>query len=94
MVNFKENNHFQSSRGGPFSGGSTCLFPIETHITFDFPGGGEDSYKNEGMNLLPTQKWIHGKATHFFNVDVMWSNVDLYIINMDTLSTTLICKCE
>ena len=32
MVNFK---------GGPtFSGGSNCLFPIETHITCDFPGGG------------------------------------------------------
>ena len=35
---------FQGSRGGPaFSrgeGGSNCLFPIETHITCDFPGGG------------------------------------------------------
>ena len=49
MVNFKEICHFQSSRGGPtFSGGSNffqgggsnCLFPIETHITCDFPGGG------------------------------------------------------
>ena len=34
------------SRGGPtFSrggGGSNCLFPIETHITCDFPGGGPD----------------------------------------------------
>ena len=27
--------------GGPtFSRGSNCLFPIETHITCDFPGGG------------------------------------------------------
>ena len=26
------------SRGG--GGGSNCLFPIETHITCDFPGGG------------------------------------------------------
>ena len=48
MVNFEENYHFsrfqwvQHFRGGPtFSrgGGSTCLFPIETHITCDFPGG-------------------------------------------------------
>ena len=39
---------FQGSRGGPtfsmgvqlFQGGSNCLFPIETHITCDFPGGG------------------------------------------------------
>ena len=40
---------FQGSRGGPtfsrggggptFSRGSNCLFPIETHITCDFPGG-------------------------------------------------------
>ena len=47
MVNFKENYHFS---GGPtFSrgvqlfqggGGTNCLFPIETHITCDFTGGG------------------------------------------------------
>ena len=31
--------HFQ--RGVQlFPGGSNCLFPIETHITCDFPGGG------------------------------------------------------
>ena len=42
---------FQGFRGGPtfsrgggggvqlFPGGSTCLFPIETHITCDFPEG-------------------------------------------------------
>ena len=31
--------HF--ARGGVqlFPGGSNCLFPIETHITCDFPGG-------------------------------------------------------
>ena len=55
MVNFKEIYHFSSSRGGPtFSnfpggrgsnffqggGGSDCLFPLETHLTCDFPGGG------------------------------------------------------
>ena len=35
-------NIFQGGGGGPtFSrgGGSNCLFPIETHITCDFPGG-------------------------------------------------------
>ena len=34
---------FQGGGGPTFSrggGGSNCLFPIETHITFDFPGGG------------------------------------------------------
>ena len=43
MVNFEENYHL----GGPtfprgvqlFPGGSNCLYPIETHITCDFPGG-------------------------------------------------------
>ena len=51
MVNFKGNYHFSRFKrgstifqggGGPtFSrGGSNCLFPIETHITCDFPGGG------------------------------------------------------
>ena len=52
MVNFKEIYHFSRFQrgsnifqgwGGPtFSrggGGSNSLFPIETHITFDFPGG-------------------------------------------------------
>ena len=52
MVNFKEIYHFQGSRGDPtFSrgwggvqlfpggGGIHCSFPIETHITCDFPGG-------------------------------------------------------
>ena len=49
MVNFKETIIFQGFRGGPaFSRGgdstfSNCLFPIETHITFDFPGGGGGS---------------------------------------------------
>ena len=44
----KKSITFQGSRGGPifsrgvqlFPGGSNCLFPIETHITCDFPGGG------------------------------------------------------
>ena len=53
MVIFKEIYHFSRFQGGPtfsrggggrtFSrgggGGSNCLFPIETHITCDFPGG-------------------------------------------------------
>ena len=51
MVNFKESIIFQGSRGGKhlpggvqlFPGGSNCLFPIETHITCDFPGGGGGS---------------------------------------------------
>ena len=50
MVIFKEIYHFSRfQRGSNISGGggsnffqrgSNCLFPIETHITCDFPGGG------------------------------------------------------
>ena len=50
MVNIKETYHFSRFQRGSnifqgdptFSrgGGSNCLFPIETHITCDFPGGG------------------------------------------------------
>ena len=44
MVNFKEIYHFFRFQRGPnifkgVGGGSNCLFPIETHITCDFPGG-------------------------------------------------------
>ena len=49
MVNFEENYHFprfqrgsnifQGWGGGGGGGGSNCLYPIETHITCDFPGG-------------------------------------------------------
>ena len=53
MVNFKETFHFSRFERGPtFTGGPTfpgggggvsnCLFPIETHITCDFPGGGSE----------------------------------------------------
>ena len=51
MVNFKEKHHFlRFRRGSKFfqvgptlsrgERGSNCLFPIETKITCDFPGGG------------------------------------------------------
>ena len=49
MVNFKEIYHFSRFQRGSnifqgggqlFPGGSNCLFPVETHITCDFPGGG------------------------------------------------------
>ena len=32
--------HFLGGGSNFFQGGSNCLFPIETHITCDFPGGG------------------------------------------------------
>ena len=44
MVTFKETYHFPRFQGDFFlfflgGGGGVCLFPIETHITCDFPGG-------------------------------------------------------
>ena len=50
MVNFKEIYHFSRFQRGSnifqggggsdfFQGGSNCSFPIETHVTCDFPGG-------------------------------------------------------
>ena len=49
MVNFEENYHFSRFQRGYnifqgggsqlFPRGSNCLYPIETHITCDFPGG-------------------------------------------------------
>ena len=48
MVNFKEIYHFSRFQKGSNifqgvqlfpGGGSNCLFPIDTHITCDFPGG-------------------------------------------------------
>ena len=41
MVNFTEIYHFSRFQRGPtFSRGVQLLFPIETHITCDFPRGG------------------------------------------------------
>ena len=57
---------FQGSRGGGGRGESNCLFPIETHITCDFPGGGLDPlspppldphlYNNNLSNLSSIKK--------------------------------------
>ena len=60
---------FQGSRGGPtfsrggptFSrggeGGSNCLFPIETHITCDFPGGSGPPVPPLDPHLLNMNYW-------------------------------------
>ena len=50
MVNLNKIYHFSRFQRGPIfsrgvqlfpgGGGSNCLFPIETHITCDFPGAG------------------------------------------------------
>ena len=75
MVNYKEIYHFQGSRGGsnifqgvqlfPGGGGSNCLFPIETHLTCDFPGAVRtpcpplwirNCAKNKGLNQSDFQE--------------------------------------
>ena len=44
-------NIFQGGSNVFQGGGSNCLFPIETHITCDFPGG--------GVRTLSPPLWIH-----------------------------------
>ena len=67
---------FQDSRGGPtFSrgiqlfpggggGGFNCLFPIETHITCDFPRGGLDPYPPPP----PLDPHLNEQETNILNV--------------------------
>ena len=68
MVNFEENCHFprfqrgsnifQGGVGGAqlFPRGSNCLFPIETHLTCDFPGGSGPPVPPPSGS--PLDKWI------------------------------------
>ena len=73
MVNFKEINHFSRFQRGSnifqgrvqlFPGGSNCLFPIETHITCDIPGGGS------GPPVPPS-----GSALGFINFGYSFQNL-------------------
>ena len=43
--------HFPGGGGGGGGGGSNCLFPIETHITCDFPGGVQTPLSPSGSAL-------------------------------------------
>ena len=61
MVNFKEIYHLSRFRRGSnifrggsnfFQGGSNCLFPIETHITCNFPGGVRTPYPRPSGSAL------------------------------------------
>ena len=65
MVNFKEIYHFSRfQRGSNFfqgGGGSNCLFPIETHITCDFPGGGGGG--SDPLSPPPLDPYL--ACTHF-----------------------------
>ena len=64
MVNFKEIYHFSRLQRGSNifqgggvqlftgGGGSNCFFPIETHITCDFPGGVRTPVPPSGSALV------------------------------------------
>ena len=52
--------HFPGGGGGGGGGGSNCLFPIETHITCDFPGGVRTPCPPSGSAL----GWIQTENLH------------------------------
>ena len=59
IQNSSREDYYQVPRGEgdpTFPGGSNCLFPIETYLTCDFPGGPDP---------LPPPLWIHAWPTLF-----------------------------
>ena len=68
---------FQGSRGGGvqhfpegvqlFAGGSNCLFPIETHITCDFPGGGGSGPPVPPLWIRTCLAWAKGDRKEFLS---------------------------
>ena len=74
MVNLNKIYHFSRfqrgptfSRGGGGGGGSNCLFPRETHITCDFPGGPDPLSPPSGSALvletIPIASQMNTKTT-------------------------------
>ena len=49
-----------------FPGGSNCLFPIETHITCDFPGGGPDPLSPLWIHTCPNTCLRRVLVTHLY----------------------------
>ena len=68
-TSFGGSNVFQGGGGG---GGSNCLFPIETHITCDFPGGVRTPCPPSGSALVyqQTTKVAAGKEIVAFANEV------------------------
>ena len=78
MVNLNRIYHFSRFQRGPtFSrggggggsnffqgGGSNCLFPIETHITCDFPGGSGPPVPPSGSALALTPQLSKAMTAH------------------------------
>ena len=79
MVSFKEIYHFSRFQSGSNifqgggsnffqggGGGSNCLFPIETHITCDFPGWSGPPVSPSGSALaLQKSRSLHASFTNF-----------------------------
>ena len=57
-------SNFFGGGGGGGGGGSNCLFPIETHITCDFPGGVRTPCPPSG-SALELYKEKNGKFYNF-----------------------------
>ena len=87
MVNFKEIYHFSRFQRGSniFQGGgvqhfpgggggptfSSCLFPIETHITCDFPGGSgppDPPPSGFALDYHEAHEYV-GPFSHGFHID-------------------------
>ena len=98
MVNFKEfyhfsrfqwgSNIFQGGGGGGgvqlFPGGSNCLFPIETHITCDFPGGSGPPVPPSGSALDYTidRPPVRGDNPRAFASGLSYVQVDKHVITI------------
>ena len=78
MVNFKEICHFSRFQRGSNifqggsnffqgGGGSNCLFPIETHITCDFPVGSGPPVPPSGSALVLSLFSLLNVITKFNN---------------------------
>ena len=55
------------SRGGGRGGVSNCLFPIETHITCDFPGGVRTPCPPSGSALEGGETFVDKALKHSMN---------------------------
>ena len=95
MVNFKEIYHFSRFQRGPtFSrgggsnffqgGGSNCFFPIETHITCDFPGGPDPlsplwirTCLKKASFILVSIPWFYPGKRRIWGVCIKMADLDI-----------------
>ena len=93
MVNFKEIYHFSRFQRGSNifqggsnffqggGGGSNCLFPIETHITCDFPGGSRPPVPPLDPHLVKDgfrKGFVWKPSSHSYHINFMINHQILY----------------